>query len=41
MTVLVGRYGDRIGRRRCYVGLYVALAAVGIVRWPPPASWPS
>ena len=30
MTVLVGRYGDRIGRRRCYVGLYVALAAVGV-----------
>ena len=30
MTVLIGRYGDRIGRRRCYVGLYVALAAVGI-----------
>jgi MFS family permease len=30
MTVLVGRYGDRLGRRRCYAGLFVALGAVGV-----------
>jgi MFS family permease len=29
-TVLVGRYGDQIGRRRCYAVLYLALAVVGI-----------
>jgi MFS family permease len=27
----VGRHGDRIGRRRCYIGLYLALAVVGVV----------
>jgi MFS family permease len=30
MTVLVGRYGDRLGRRRCYALLFVALGAAGV-----------
>jgi len=30
-SVAVGRYGDRIGRRRCYVSLFLLLAAVGVV----------
>src|SRR5262245_59792458 len=30
MTIVIGRYGDRVGRRRCYAGLYIALAAVGV-----------
>jgi MFS family permease len=29
-SLLVGRYADRIGRRRCYVILYLVLAVVGI-----------
>jgi MFS family permease len=29
-SVLVGRYADRIGRRRCYVILYLLLAGVGV-----------
>ncbi len=30
-SVAIGRYGDRIGRRRCYVVLYLALAGTGMV----------
>jgi MFS family permease len=30
-SLAVGRWGDRIGRRRSYVGLYLALAVVGVV----------
>jgi predicted MFS family arabinose efflux permease len=30
-SVVIGRYGDRWGRRRTYAGLYVALAATGVV----------
>src|SRR5215211_5263000 len=30
-SVFVARYADTIGRRRCYVGLYVMLAMTGIV----------
>jgi MFS family permease len=29
MSVALARWGDRIGRRRCYVGLYVLLAGTG------------
>ena len=29
-SVAIGRYGDRLGRRRCYVALYVALAVTGV-----------
>lgn len=29
-SVFVGRYADRVGRRRCYVTLYILLAVVGI-----------
>jgi MFS family permease len=39
MTVLIGKYGDRIGRRRCYAGLYVALAAVGVAFASSDALW--
>jgi MFS family permease len=30
-SLVVGRYGDRVGRRRCYVTLYLLLALVGVV----------
>jgi len=30
-SVGIGRFGDRLGRRRCYVTLYLALAVVGVV----------
>jgi MFS family permease len=30
-TVLVGTFGDRLGRRRCYVALFVALSVTGLV----------
>jgi MFS family permease len=30
-TLLVGTFGDRIGRRRCYVALFVALSVTGAV----------
>src|SRR5438445_13102906 len=29
-SLVVGRYADRIGRRRCYTALYVLLAGVGV-----------
>jgi MFS family permease len=29
-SIAIGRYGDRIGRRWCYVALYVALAVTGV-----------
>ena len=29
-SIAIGRYGDRLGRRRCYVALYVALAVTGV-----------
>ena len=29
-SLLVGRYADRVGRRRCYVVLYLVLAMVGV-----------
>lgn len=31
MSLLVGRLGDRLGRRRCYAGLFVLLAVSGVV----------
>jgi MFS family permease len=31
MSVLVGRYGDRVGRRRWYAGLYGLLGLTGVV----------
>jgi MFS family permease len=30
-SVLVGRYADRVGRRRCYVIMYLLLAVVGML----------
>jgi len=30
-SLALGRWGDRIGRRRCYIALYLALAACGVV----------
>ncbi len=30
-TIVVGTFGDRIGRRRCYVALFLALSVTGIV----------
>jgi len=30
-SLLVGRFGDRIGRRRCYAALFGALAVTGVV----------
>ena len=30
-SVFIARYGDRIGRRRCYIGLYLLLAVTGVV----------
>jgi predicted MFS family arabinose efflux permease len=38
-SILIGRYGDQIGRRRCYAALLLILAASGSVfaltSWPP------
>ena len=30
-SLVVARYADRLGRRRCYIGLYLLLAATGLV----------
>ncbi|TMK63918.1 MAG: MFS transporter [Actinobacteria bacterium] len=30
-SLFVGRYADRLGRRRCYAALYLLLAVVGVV----------
>jgi MFS family permease len=38
-SMFVGRYADRIGRRRCYVVLYVLLAAVGVAFALSDAAW--
>jgi predicted MFS family arabinose efflux permease len=39
VTVLLGRFADWIGRRRCYLGLLVAMALAGaafaLTSWPP------
>lgn len=38
-SLILGRYGDRIGRRRCYTALLVAMALAGaafaLTTWPP------
>lgn len=38
-SLVLGRYGDRIGRRRCYTALLVVMAlaggAFGLTTWPP------
>ena len=38
-SVVLGRYGDRIGRRRCYLTLLVVMALAGtafaLTTWPP------
>lgn len=38
-SMLVGRYADRLGRRRCYVILYLVLAAVGVALALSDAAW--
>lgn len=38
-SVLVGRYADRVGRRRCYVILYLVLASVGVAFAVSDAAW--
>jgi MFS family permease len=38
-SILIGRYADRVGRRRCYVLLYVVLACVGIGFAASSAAW--
>lgn len=38
-SVAVARWGDRWGRRRCYVGLYLALAVVGAVFAEASSTW--
>src|SRR5260221_3942057 len=38
-SMFVGRYADRIGRRRCYIVLYVLLAAVGVAFALSDAAW--
>jgi predicted MFS family arabinose efflux permease len=39
VSVILGRYGDRFGRRRCYAALLVVMALAGAVfaltTWPP------
>jgi predicted MFS family arabinose efflux permease len=38
-SLLLGRYGDRIGRRRCYLALLIVMALAGtafaLTTWPP------
>ena len=38
-SLILGRYGDRIGRRRCYVALLIVMALAGtafaLTTWPP------
>jgi MFS family permease len=38
-SLFIGRYADRIGRRRCYITLYLLLAAVGIAFALSDAAW--
>jgi MFS family permease len=38
-SMLVGRYADRLGRRRCYVLLYLVLAVVGVAFAFSDAAW--
>ena len=38
-SLLIGRFADRIGRRRCYITLYLLLAAVGITFALSDAAW--
>ena len=38
-SLLVARFGDRWGRRRCYVALYVALAVTGAVFAEARSAW--
>ena len=38
-SLILGRYGDRIGRRRCYFALLIVMALAGtafaLTTWPP------
>ena len=38
-SVLIGRYADRLGRRRCYVFLYLVLAVVGVAFALSDSAW--
>jgi MFS family permease len=38
-SLLIGRYADRVGRRRCYVLLYVLLACVGLAFAVSSTAW--
>jgi MFS family permease len=39
-SLVIGRYADRVGRRRCYVGLYGVLAVSGVVFAYSGSAWP-
>ncbi len=38
-SVLLARYADRVGRRRCYIVMYLLLAVVGVVFALPAPLW--
>jgi len=38
-SMFIGRYADRLGRRRCYVVLYLVLAVVGVAFALSDAAW--
>ncbi|MDE3065529.1 MAG: MFS transporter [Acidobacteriota bacterium] len=39
LSLWLARFGDRVGRRRCYVAMYLALGGVGVVFALPSPIW--